>query len=67
MKTTPRPEAVCPICGAVYHAVPALSRIDNETLICPECGIRQALESIGVTPEEQNQIIEIMNEHGGAS
>ena len=40
--------AVCPICGRAYHGVPALSREDNKTLICPDCGTRQALASIGV-------------------
>lgn len=40
--------AVCPLCGRVYHGAPALSREDNETLICPDCGTRQALQSIGV-------------------
>lgn len=34
----------CPRCGAIYHGVPALSRQDNETLICPDCGTREALE-----------------------
>ena len=40
--------AICPLCGRTYHGVPALSREDNETLICPDCGTRQALQSIGV-------------------
>lgn len=40
--------AVCPFCGRVYHGAPVLSREDNETLICPDCGTRQALQSIGV-------------------
>ena len=48
----------CPICGHEYTDVPALSRIDNVTLICPDCGQRQALESIGVVdPAEQDHII----------
>ena len=42
-------------CGVVL--APALSREDNETLICPDCGTREALDSIGVKPEEQEQII----------
>ena len=42
--------AVCPLCGRAYHGAPALSREDNETLICPDCGTRQALQSIGVKP-----------------
>lgn len=40
--------AVCPLCGRTYHGAPALSREDNKTLICPDCGTRQALQSIGV-------------------
>lgn len=33
----------CPICGQEYTGAPALSRTDNQTLICPDCGTRQAL------------------------
>ena len=28
--------AVCPLCGRTYHGAPAISREDNETLICPD-------------------------------
>ena len=42
-------ERICPKCGCVYTEVPALSRVDNETLICPDCGIREALESMGIS------------------
>lgn len=49
--------SVCPRCGQVYREHSALSRLDNETLICPDCGTREALDSIGVKPEEQEQII----------
>ena len=55
--------AVCPLCGRTYHGAPALSREDNETLICPDCGTRQALQSIGVGPSEQEQIIETIHRH----
>ena len=55
--------AVCPLCGKMYSGVPALSRTDNETLICPDCGTRQALQSIGVDAEEQEQIIETIHRH----
>lgn len=55
--------AVCPLCGRLYHEHPALSRTDNETLICPDCGTRQALQSIGVEPEEQERIIETIHQH----
>lgn len=50
---------VCPVCGRDYTDYPAISRIDGITLICPECGQRQALESIGVTGEEQDHIVEV--------
>ena len=50
----------CPICGHKYTDAPALSRLDNVTFICPECGQRQALESIGVTDTaEQDHIIKV--------
>ena len=53
--------AVCPLCGSAYRGVPALSRTDNETLICPDCGTRQALESIGVDRDEQDRILTIIH------
>lgn len=34
----------CPKCGGEYTEHPALSRTDNETEICPDCGTREALE-----------------------
>ena len=33
--------AICPRCGQPYYEPPALSRLDNETLICPDCGTGQ--------------------------
>lgn len=47
----------CPHCGKAYRDVPALSRTDNKTLICPDCGTREALESIGVREAEQEKIL----------
>ena len=49
---------ICPRCKKAYHGAPALSRQDNETLICPDCGTREALKSIGVKPSEQEEILE---------
>ena len=42
-------------------AAGALSRADGRTLICPDCGTREALESIGVVAEEQEQILEAIH------
>ena len=50
-------ERTCPICGRSYTGHPALSRTDNETLICPDCGTRQVLASIGVDEKEQEEIL----------
>ena len=61
MKETIRQPRVCPLCGAAYTDPPALSRTDNETLICPDCGTRQALESIGVERDEQDRILTIIH------
>lgn len=33
----------CPKCGKIYYDYPALSREDNKTEICPECGKKEAL------------------------
>lgn len=60
MKTGKIKEKICPVCGQKYNAPAAVSRIDNRTLICPNCGTRQALSSIGVPPEEQEKILEII-------
>ena len=61
MKEEERITRSCPICGREYSEHPALSRVDGLTLICPDCGIREALESIGVKEEERERILEIIH------
>ena len=63
MKENERTIRVCPLCGQSYTDPPALSRTDNETPICPDCGTRQALQSIGVSEEEQEKILSIIHQH----
>ena len=63
MKDNEQRERICPLCGQAYTDVPALSRMDNETPICPDCGTRQALQSIGVSDEEQKKILGIIHAH----
>ena len=48
---------ICPRCRKAYHGYPAISRLDNETPICSDCVTRDALESIGVSRAEQEQIL----------
>lgn len=55
-------ERTCPRCGRKYTERPALSRLDNNTLICPDCGTREALESMGICIEEQDKILGIIHE-----
>ena len=37
------PYPVCPICNRDYSEHPAISRNDNKTEICPNCGMQEAL------------------------
>ena len=36
-------DQMCPICGKYYTGYPALSRKDNKTMICPDCGVAEAI------------------------
>lgn len=51
----------CPRCGGVYSGHGAVSRADNLTVICPDCGTREALESIGVDEKEQEKILDTIH------
>ena len=55
----------CPICGRTYLEYPSLSRKDNTTPICPDCGTRQALEAVGIPVEKQEKILEIIHQKTG--
>ena len=48
----------CPVCGREYSEPSALSRVDNVTEICPECGVREALQAAGMDEAKQNEIIQ---------
>jgi len=61
MKTETSSTATCPLCGQSYTGRPAVSRTDNKTFICPDCGTRQALESLGISIAEQNEILETIH------
>lgn len=56
----------CPCCGKIYSEPSALSRADGVTAICPDCGTREALESIGIDVEEQEKILNIIHQTYGA-
>lgn len=49
----------CPKCGKIYHGHPALSRMDNKTEICPDCGTKEAIDSIpkhALSPQERTRL-----------
>lgn len=48
-------------CGKEYSSRPALSRKDNKTMICPKCGMMEALDAVrdfyapGMTDQQWKQ------------
>ena len=50
-------ERNCPKCGKTYIGHPALSRYNDKTEICSECGTREALEAFGFDEEKQEEIL----------
>ena len=49
----------CPSCKEKYTGFPAISRRDNETQICPQCGTREALEDFADSKalEETKEVV----------
>lgn len=41
---------ICPRCHERIYGYPALSRRDNKTYICSECGVKEAMEDFLDTP-----------------
>lgn len=49
---------ICPKCKRRFERLLALSRVDNKTMICDECGVMEALESIPkkhLTPQQRTR------------
>ena len=46
----------CPRCFHIYTEPPAISRKDNKTEICSQCGMEEALEAIGIDLETSKLI-----------
>ena len=47
----------CPLCGKEYSDHPALSRKDNQTEICPDCGTMEAMEEAGFTADMKADVM----------
>lgn len=54
--------SICPKCGQSFAEHPALSRLDNKTLICPDCGTREALDTLGIGAAEQDEILQTIHQ-----
>ena len=61
METKELRTGICPKCGKPYTGHPALSRTDNQTLICADCGILEALSTLGIDEEEQQKILQTIH------
>lgn len=49
---------ICPRCGREFERLLALSRTDNKTMICDECGTMEALEDLQksmLSPQERTK------------
>ena len=44
----------CPVCKQKFKEA-------DDIVVCPDCGTREALDSIGVSPEEQDSIIQTIH------
>lgn len=52
----------CPKCGEWFSEHPATSRVDG-SMICPDCGIREAMASMGVDKEEAERVVDVVHRH----
>lgn len=51
---------ICPKCKKEFKRLLAVSRVDNKTMICDVCGVREALGSVPegrLTPQERTRIV----------
>ncbi|RKI99172.1 hypothetical protein D7X87_25720 [bacterium D16-54] len=56
---------VCPVCGKHYTDYPATSRRDNKTLICPDCGTREAMQDSEISTDKQKEILDMIHKYSG--
>lgn len=51
----------CPKCGCNYREQPAISRLDNKTEICPQCGVSEAMAVMILNGRKTGENIEKSN------
>ena len=50
---------ICPKCGRKFERLLAVSRMDNKTMICDNCGTMEALDIVQhgiLTPQERTRL-----------
>lgn len=52
---------VCPVCRKCYTGYSAISRRDNKTMICPDCGTKEAMEDGGFSTDKQSEIPDMVH------
>lgn len=58
---------ICPRCGKEYKRLLALSRMDNKTMICDQCGTEEALDDAGLMDGSQERKRILDNAYGSGS
>ena len=53
---------VCPRCGKEYTGHPALSRKDNKTYICPDCGTIEAMDAAGFSEDDKKAVMDVIHD-----
>lgn len=56
---------VCPRCKRKYSDYPATSRRDNTIQICPDCGLKEAMNDSGINLEKQKEILDAVHRYSG--
>jgi len=49
---------ICPICKKKFYDHPAISRKDNKTKICSDCGIREAIQAFTKDKVKQKELLD---------
>ena len=52
---------MCPYCGMKFTDVPATSRRDRKTLICPDCYARESMDIFGMSDQDKDKVIDMIH------
>lgn len=55
---------ICGRCGRTFEGYPAISRKDNATELCPECGALEAMEAAGMSEQDVAKMLAAFLEAG---